>query len=142
MAVAPSRRRTSLHLNLTPLIDVVFQLVIFFLATSHLARVESQQAVDLPTAESGQREKTSSPRRIVVTVQPDERVYFAGNAITRAGFTEILRREAAERADQEVEIRIRADRDVAYRAVEPLLIECVRNGFRRVTFAVLQKGEP
>jgi biopolymer transport protein ExbD len=139
MAVAPTRRRPALQLNLTPLIDVVFQLVIFFLATSHLARVESQQKVDLPEAESGRREKESPPRRLVVTVGPDERLFLGGGVISRAAFAELLRREAAERAERDVEVRIRADRAVPYRAVEPLLLECVRNGFQRVTFSVLQK---
>ena len=140
MAARVSRRRPPLQLNLTPLIDIVFQLVIFFLATSHLARVESQQAVDLPEAESGRREKDSLPRRLVVTVGPDETVHFGGKAISRAAFSELLRRESSERTDRDVEIRIRADRSVAYRAIEPLLLECVRNGFRHVTFAVLRRS--
>ena len=42
-------RSGGLRPNLTPLIDVIFNLIIFFLATSHFARSEPTETVDLPT---------------------------------------------------------------------------------------------
>lgn len=132
------RRRTALQFNMTPLIDIVFQLIIFFLAASHLARVESSQKVDLPEAESGQAELDAVTRRML-TVLPDETVLVGSKPITRARLGEMLRELAAERPGGEVEIRIRADRAAPYRAIEPLLLECARSGIWKVTFAVLRE---
>src|SRR4029078_11580816 len=39
--------------NMTPMIDAVFQLIIFFLLSSHLAKQEQQLPLPLPTAKSG-----------------------------------------------------------------------------------------
>ena len=39
--------------NMTPMIDVVFQLIIFFLLSSHLAKQETQLPLPLPEAISG-----------------------------------------------------------------------------------------
>lgn len=45
------RRRSSYGLNLTPLIDVVFLLLVFFLLTAHFVRDEALD-IELPTAQS------------------------------------------------------------------------------------------
>ena len=49
--------------NMTPMIDVVFQLIIFFLLSSHLAKQETQFALPLPAAESGQVEPAGRASR-------------------------------------------------------------------------------
>jgi biopolymer transport protein ExbD len=47
------RRRSSNIPNLTPLIDIVFLLLVFFMLTSHFVR-ESAIGIDLPVASSGE----------------------------------------------------------------------------------------
>ncbi len=42
--------RHSVGANMTPMIDVVFLLIIFFLVSSHLARQENRLPLDLPVA--------------------------------------------------------------------------------------------
>ena len=62
--------RGGLGFNMTPMIDVVFLLIIFFLVSSHLARQEVQLDLDLPRAASGLRTPQDEARRIVVNVLP------------------------------------------------------------------------
>ncbi len=74
---------------MTPMIDVVFQLIIFFLVASHLARQETQVEVDLPTAASGhQEDEQPELRRVVVNVLPgigtDGRVQVGGRLLTHS----------------------------------------------------------
>ena len=45
--------RGSLEFNMTPMIDVTFQLIIFFLVSSHLAQQEIQVDVDLVSVGDG-----------------------------------------------------------------------------------------
>jgi len=80
---APSNlSRGSLSFNMTPMIDVVFLLIIFFLVSSHLARQETQLELDLPEAASGQRAQEDDVRRVVVNVlglaRPEGRIQVGG----------------------------------------------------------------
>lgn len=59
------RRRTSFIPNLTPLIDIVFLLLVFFMLTSHFVRDEVIN-IDLPEADSG--DALDEPEQIEVII--------------------------------------------------------------------------
>ena len=71
--------------NMTPMIDVVFQLIIFFLLSSHLAKQETQLPLPLPTAGSGQAEQDSDRPRLTVNVLADGTLLVAGHVVAAAG---------------------------------------------------------
>ena len=48
MRVPRLAQRSAVGINMTPLIDIVFQLLIFFLVSSRLSQQESQMALPLP----------------------------------------------------------------------------------------------
>ena len=52
MRVPSNLARGSLGFSMTPMIDVVFLLIIFFLVSSHLAQQEVQLDLDLPAKAS------------------------------------------------------------------------------------------
>lgn len=123
------------------MIDVVFQLIIFFLVSSQLVKQESQLPLTLPVADSGPVAIDDERPRVIVNVLPDGRILLAGSQVT----PDVLeRRLANEYADfrtkhqtrDDLEVRIRSDRQVAYSAVEPILLACARAGIWNVTFAV------
>jgi biopolymer transport protein ExbD len=126
---------------MTPLIDCVFQLQMFFLLTSQFARQEYQQELNLPQAESGQAEVHPVRHRVVVHVLADESISVAGTKTSPAEFQERLGQLLHQASAEEVELRIRADHRVAYRVVEPLLLSCARNGVWRINFAVVRKSQ-
>src|ERR1051325_6526370 len=68
--------------NMTPMIDVVFQLIIFFLVSSHLAKQEIQFKLPLPEARSGQKDKPTEKPRLTVNVLADGTLLFAGRQVT------------------------------------------------------------
>jgi len=65
MKLNPSRRRDEEHLtlNMTPLIDVIFQLIIFFMCVLRFRMPEAQQMINLPLE--------GEPRAGVTTPLPD-----------------------------------------------------------------------
>ncbi|NLE37816.1 MAG: biopolymer transporter ExbD, partial [Pirellulaceae bacterium] len=74
MRVPNNLSRGGLGFNMTPMIDVVFLLIIFFLVSSHLARQEVQLELDLPAAVSGrQADEKEGVRRVVVNILPEAR---------------------------------------------------------------------
>jgi len=136
----PRRQRMSLGLNMTPMIDVVFQLIIFFLLSNHLAQQETHLVLDLPAAASGREVESDDAPRVTINVMSDGRILLGGNETPH---DELARRLEFERkrSGNDLEIRIRADRTVPYEAVEPILLACADAGIWNVTFAVYERAE-
>ncbi len=143
MRLPPARARGGLGFNMTPMIDVVFLLIIFFLVSSHLAQQETQLELDLPTAASGERPAEDEIRRVVVNVVPDggplPRLQVGSKAVAPEDLDRLIGYESRQ-AGGKIEVRIRADRRVPYRVVEPIMIACARAGVWKVTFAVVAGG--
>ncbi len=136
--------RGGLGFNMTPMIDVVFLLIIFFLVSSHLARQEVQLELDLPSAASGLPVPEEEARRIIVNVLPEpqqqRRIMVGGRLLDSHELARMIRYEK-ERTEGDLEVRIRSDRGVPYRDVEPVMLACVRSGVWNVTFAVVAGKE-
>jgi biopolymer transport protein ExbD len=133
-------RRSIAQINMTPMIDVTFLLIIFFLLSSHLAQQETQLELDLPTAASGRQAVDDERPRLSVNVQADGGVMLGSTPTPRDELFRRLRIEH-ERLGDDLEVRVRADRAVPYAAVEPILLACADAGIWNVTFAVFKKVE-
>lgn len=135
----PMRGRVTM--NMTPMIDVVFLLIIFFLVSSHLARQETQLALDLPTAQTGEPLEETQRQRVTLNVLPDGQVLLGGKAVATDELTTRLKFERGRSGD-ELEVRIRGDRNAPFAAIEPLLIACAEAGVWNVTFGVhVERGQ-
>jgi len=130
----------SVGFNMTPMIDVVFLLIIFFLVSSHLARQEVQLELDLPGAATGHRPDEDEVRRVVVNVlprvQPEGRIMVGGRLMNADRLARLIGYES-HHSRRPLEVRIRSDRRVPYRVIEPIMIACARSGVWNVTFAVV-----
>ena len=99
------RRRSSVVLNLTPLIDIVFLLLIFFMLTSHFIE-EQVIPVDLPVADSG---STGEDKRFVeVVITPEGGVLVDGSPVSPEHLEQTLR--GALHAPDVRFVRLRGDR--------------------------------
>jgi biopolymer transport protein ExbD len=121
--------------NMTPMIDVVFQLIIFFLVTSHLVKREAQMELPLPTAVSGQEMSEQDVPRLTINVLTDGTLFLAGHRVSDRDLS-IRLRERLQDAGPGLQVRIRSDRDAPYRVVEPILLACARAGIWDVSFNV------
>ncbi len=139
MQVPRLLRTGEVGINMTPMIDVVFQLIIFFLVSSHLARQEVQLKLPLPEAASGERETDPNAPRLTVNVLADGSLLLAGRTISANEVQQRLRERLGE-LGEDVEVRIRSHRDVPYESVEPLLVACAKAGVWNVTFAVYEEN--
>ena len=135
MRLPYSNRRSKFGFDMTPMIDVVFLLIIFFLLSSHLARQESQLPMPLPFAESGHQPSEDGTPRVTINVFSDGRMLLAGKPVGSAQLQPRLRFEYDQRGRQ-LEIRIRSDRNVPYRFVAPILVAVARTGIWNVSFNV------
>ena len=125
--------------NMTPMIDVVFLLIIFFLVSSHLSKQESQLELELPTASTGQDDVDQETPRLTINVQADGSMLLAGRPITKqqleSRFAEVRLKEG-----ENIEVRIRGSRLTPYAAVEPIMLACTGAKIWNVTYAVYREA--
>ncbi|MEZ6067053.1 MAG: biopolymer transporter ExbD [Planctomycetaceae bacterium] len=135
---APLRRREQgLRFNITPLIDIVFLLVIFFLVATHFVSNEAREPVSLPLA-SLTSEEPPALRRLVITVQADGTLLSGGRALPAAGVAELIAADAAL-GTTDYEVHIRADRTADFTQVEPILRACAQSGVTQIKVSKLDR---
>jgi biopolymer transport protein ExbD len=98
------RRRTSHVPNLTPLIDIVFLLLIFFMLTSHFVRDEVIN-IDLPEADSG--EALVQAQQIEVVITKEGQFSVSGQTLSLIELENRLKYKL--KGQKEKVIRIRGD---------------------------------
>jgi biopolymer transport protein ExbD len=133
----PNLRSRRLEMNMTPMIDVVFLLIIFFLVSSHLVQQQNRLKLDLPVASGGDRAVDDERPRVVINVLPTGELRMEGSTVTKEDVARILREEVTA-SGGDLEVRIRGDRATAYKNVEPILTAAAKTGLWNVTLAVVE----
>lgn len=101
------RRRTSHIPNLTPLIDIVFLLLIFFMLTSHFVRDEVIN-IDLPEADSG--EALDEPQQVEVVITEAGEFSIDSQIVLLDSLQRVLQEKL--NGQEEKIVRIRGDEHV------------------------------
>ena len=117
--------------NLTPLIDMVFLLLVFFLASTTFAREEKDMSLELPQAQSGKAREAS--QRLVINVSREGTITVDGRAVTMEALRQKLAAAAARNKEQEV--LIRGDKGVQFGLVAQALDACLAASLKRVGVA-------
>lgn len=99
------RRRSSFGLNLTPLIDIVFLLLVFFMLTAHFVE-ERALDVELPKAEASRADAEKPQAEIIIGVGGE--LLVNGNEVQSDALEEALRQVL--HAPGPKTVRLRGDR--------------------------------
>jgi biopolymer transport protein ExbD len=91
-------------LNLTPMIDVVMLLIIFFLIGTKFSESEQEFDINLPTASSAQP-LTSLPDELVVNITQEGEIFMNNELLSPEQLTENLLEARKNYDDQAVLIR-------------------------------------
>ncbi len=119
--------------NLTPLIDVVFLLLIFFLVATTFAKEELEMDLQLPDATTGQAGEEQ--HLLVISIAEDGSLHVGGRRVTLEGLRQRLRAAAAENRKREV--LIRGDTRVHFGSVAQAFDACRAASLKRVSIAAL-----
>jgi biopolymer transport protein ExbD len=132
----PGSRGVSI--NLTPMIDVTFLLIIFFLVSSHLAKQENFLPLELPVAGSGISDFSD---RTTLTIQiPSDGSYLVNNAsVPLDQMQNLILVKMEENGKNPIRIRIRTDKSAAYAPIAKLLKLCAVTGNSDIVFAVYEE---
>ena len=121
------------QLSLTPLIDIVFLLLIFFLVATRFAEEERELDVLLPDA-SEARPLTSQPRELFINIDQQGRYFVTGETLTLEQLWPVLQAAYVNNPGR-ASVVIRADRRVAWDYVVAAMNACNKAKIRdyRVT---------
>lgn len=133
------QRKEELELNITPLIDVVFLLLIFFMVSTTFER-ESEIKITLPkvSQEGGEAES----QVIQVAIDANERIYIDERPLEDASLPAL--RAAIAASGQALEgpaVVIKADSGVSHQAVVRVMDAARQAGLVRITFATEVAGD-
>lgn len=130
---------TFAKINVTPLIDVVMVLIVFYLIVGKLASAR-QPGVDLPEARAGQTEEHGGLIINVVTREGGAAIVIDGRDVPPDTLTNALKSRLA--AMPGLPVQIRADRRLKYGSIQPVLDSCRDAGLSTVRLATERGGAP
>lgn len=138
MAVKINRGRALDSINMTPVIDMVFLLLIFFLVASQFAEEERALKVVLPSA-SEARPLTMAPKEVFVNVN-HRGEYFMDGRIMQIDEVEAVLRQAVANNPANQSVIIRADKRVLFDAVVAVMNACNKVGVRDYVVTTAAEG--
>jgi biopolymer transport protein ExbD len=128
------------HVNVTPLIDVIMCLIIFFLLCGQFAKEEASERVRIPRADLG-LEMADQRGRLLINVVPNGSappdVVIRAEIIRPDNLAAYLHKEKADNPD--VKVIIRADQDTPYNYISPVLVACAQADIKSVNCATRKK---
>ena len=136
MAVSIKKGAALGSLSLTPLIDVVFLLLIFFLVATKFAEEDHELDVQLPSA-SEARPLTSQPLELFVGITDEGKFFVGGREITFEELDETMER-SVENNPVNQSVVIRADKRVPLEFVVQVMDLCNRHAINDYTVTTEQ----
>ena len=99
----PERRKIDASIDMTPLIDVVFQLLIFLMVSSKFIKPDVQ--VDLPSGKGEAVQVDTKVDRHVLSISPENTITLNGAEISLENFENALAAAITEAGVKRLEIR-------------------------------------
>jgi biopolymer transport protein ExbD len=120
-------------LNLTPMIDVILTLVIFFMVGSRFAEEENALGVKVPSV-SSKAATTAAVEPKVVSVYPDGRVFLGAQPVSLENLVSQL--ETLKAQQRKLSVLVRGDRGASHGRMTDVYDACRRAGANEVSIAV------
>lgn len=125
MLLGARERDSGLTLELTPLIDMMFLLLIFFLVATTFHQEEREMQVALPYAVNA-GPISANLQELIINVDRAGQIFVGGRAVT----PEELRTQVAQRVqvNPEQKVAVRGDRQTTYASIVRVLDICKAAG--------------
>ncbi len=141
--IVPKKKPIDIQLNLTPMIDLIMNLLIFFMLVSQMSVVE-RTPVDLPGVSQGRAPVVRPEDKVAITMKTaagkDTPSYRVGT-IAVTDLAEVGRRLKQVKAKSpDVELVLRAEKNIPYRQVREVMKLAGQQGIRTVELAISLSG--
>ncbi|MCM8818194.1 MAG: biopolymer transporter ExbD [Candidatus Omnitrophica bacterium] len=125
------------EINLTPLIDVVFQLIIFFMLSSSFI-IQPGIKIKLPQAVTTDVIKQ---KELFINISEDGIVYFKGNIVTFEQLENILKEEMKNVKKENIVLVIKADKNTKHGIVVKVIDISRKTGIERIAIGTIPEIE-
>ena len=140
------RNQESAEMNMTPMIDVVFQMIIFFVVTLKMTKEENPD-IDLENGRNGETITSENMPIQTLTIEVDRRTVIRphgrisiNNAtLSLSQLDAILKKRYAKFGS--FPVLIRADKDAVHEDVRKVMDRCTANGVWKVGFVAVQEAK-
>ena len=133
------KEQDDIAIDMSPMIDMVFLLLIFFIVASAVIKVEPVP-IEIPSAVYAKVPEDETGRAMITLTA--EGLMYVGPAQTQVTLEELQAWLDLELdADEDIRILIRADGMVEYRDTEEIMEACAEVGASDMIFAAFESGE-
>lgn len=120
---------------MTPMIDMVFLLLVFFMTVSTLAQADRRLKLDLPESASSDVPEDLSDRG-TISLDAEGRIYLGAVAQTLESMQATIKESLS--LNPELRIHVRADQATPYSEIKKVLRSCAEVGAYEVIYATYQ----
>ena len=134
-----SPKKDDATVDMAPMIDMVFLLLVFFMCVSSLSQAEKPDAVkELPDSHASEVPDDVSDRG-VISVRSDGSLYLGAASITLEDLK--ARIGGAIKKNPDLQILVRADKTTPFADIKKVLKACAEMGTYEVIYATFQASE-
>ena len=123
--------------DLTPMIDIVFLLIVFFMTVASVV-TQKRVEIDAPIASNAQVAE-SQENREVVSLRPEGELFFAGAEVTLEQFQGAIAERLA--ANPNLQVLLRIDTATPYIHTRDLMSACSEVGAVNIIFTSYQSDK-
>jgi biopolymer transport protein ExbD len=127
MLLNATKNQEGVSIEMTPMIDMVFLLLIFFLVATTFHQSEREMQIALPIA-SASEPISSLMQELVINVDPEGKIIVGGRAIAAEDLQAMVTQAVSVNPEQKVTVR--GDRNTAYANIVAVLDICKNSGIQ------------
>lgn len=145
----PAKRKEyaiSAEADMTPMIDMTFQLIAFFMVLINFAEGDQDQRIKLPASELAKPPDAPLESPLTLQLSEEGKVFFGGDEVPvdQMGSRLQTERNVIERQGKRVgdaSVIIRADAKTKTGLVQELIKQCQQRGFEKFALRVKQERD-
>lgn len=132
------KKTEDVGINMTPMIDVVFQLIIFFVTTVDLEAKAMDENLKMAMAPHGVAVEKKDPRTVFVDVDAQGRISISRVYMSPAVLRGVLRK-AVSQYGQNVPVVIQGDGRAKHEHIRQVMDSAAAAGLWKVKFAAIKE---
>ncbi|QDT95496.1 ExbD/TolR family protein [Gimesia aquarii] len=152
-----SQKAAVAEIDMTPMIDIVFQLIAFFMVITNFEQIQADERVKLPSDSLAKPPETKAADELVLNIgfernqegeitDPQAYVFYTGEKIPVLKFGPKLEQEARiykqkNQDPNDVPVKLRSDAQVDTGLIQDLIKLAQENGFTKFSFVATQKTQ-
>jgi biopolymer transport protein ExbD len=139
------RKAEGSDIDMTPMIDVTFQLITFFMFTLNFTEAEQDQRIQLPTSQVAKPVENADIDPLTLQLMDDGRVIYNGEPVALLALGDYLENEkavmlAARKEPSAATVVVRADGRARTGDVQQIIRSCQEKGFDKFVLRAEYKG--